>query len=140
MNIKVKINKNCNDELILIFFKDHLIKQGITNVSLSDNKLILKNIFFNKQGRMNPFAYIKEGSFHIHHFDKYKILHYTYHSFKFPLYFCTLLLCLSFVWTIFRFFTLIFAIVFLINFLIYHKKQKNFINKKISQFTSENQI
>lgn len=138
MTINIKINGNYSDELILSHLKHHLIKQGISEVFVLNNKLLLKNKFFNTQSRMNRFAYIKEGSFYIHHLETYEILYYTYSSFSFPIYFCFLLFSLSFFWKIFRFFTLIFFIILIIYQLIYHTRQKKYLKKKILEFIASN--
>ncbi|MBF4507811.1 hypothetical protein IRZ83_14135 [Flavobacterium sp. JLP] len=138
MTIKIKINDYYNDELILSHLKHHLIQQGISEVLVLNNKLLLKNKFFNTQSRMNRFAYIKDGYLYTRHFETYGMLYYKYSNFKFPLYIFFALLFVSFFWKIFRIFTLIFFIITFLNQFIYHLRQKNFIKKKISEFMSNN--
>lgn len=139
MTIEIKINGQYDDKLIFLYLKHHICKQGISDVVIVNDKLLIKNKFFKIQTSINPFAYMTEGYFYIKHFKTCKILYYTYSNSRFAMYFCSTLFVLSFFWKIFRLFTLLFLFVFFLNKTIYHAKQKRFIRKVILKFIIDNQ-
>ncbi|MDR6762677.1 Ca2+-dependent lipid-binding protein [Flavobacterium sp. 2755] len=139
MTLKFKINDNYDDELFLSHLQHHLIKQEISDVSIINNKIVLKNNLFNGQSQMNSFAYTAEGFFYIRHFETYKTLYYTYYNFRILLYIGSLFLVLGFFFETFRILTIAVILITLINQTLYRKKQKRFITKKISEFATANQ-
>ncbi|WP_291142270.1 hypothetical protein [Flavobacterium sp. UBA7680] len=139
MTLQFKIDSNYDDELLLSYLQHHLIKQEISDVSIINNKLVLKNNLFNGQSQMNSFAYTAEGFFYIEHFETSKTLYYTYYNFRVLLYIGSLFLVLGFFFETFRILTIGIILITLINQTLYRKKQKRFITKKISEFIAANQ-
>lgn len=134
MTIRIKIESNYDIDSLLLYLKSTLIKKSISNVEIIDNKILLENKFFNQQSRMNSFAYVSKGTIFVESDVYPSYLIYNYHNFKLPLYICSLLMILYF---IFRFSILICIVaifMFTLNAVFMHFRQTFFFRKQMKTY------
>lgn len=134
MLVEFEMDGKCEDELILSYLQHHLKKQGVSEVLIEENNLMLKNRFFNTQSRMNPFAYVKDGQVGISRLGGKTVIYYKYRNFSFPLYLCLVFVILAFFERLFIFLSVMVVIIFISNLYLYHFKQKRFIRKRLEDF------
>ncbi|MCO6147497.1 hypothetical protein [Flavobacterium sp. NRK1] len=139
MTITIKTQPIYNKNLLLLHLKNHLIKQGISTVSITDDKLVLENRFFNGQSRMNRFTYLKKGEISIQSSQEDSQLHFEYHNYKFSLYLCLLSAIIAYFWSPMLFMFYLLSFQFIVNIFIVHIRQKLFFSKAVKDFINNHQ-